>query len=830
VNKGRYWWRVTARRSWRQALLLAVLGGLLGAVALGAVAGARRTSTAYDRYLTSIRASDVFVNVPGRLPAEPVRRPIRLISQLPGIVSSAAYIGLVARPVIHGRVDRSATAPMLDGSLDGEYFRQDRMTVLAGQLPAQSSATEIVLTPRVARLFGTGVGGRVSYAFQRYGLRGLTGPVVRKAYRVAAIVELPPVLVDSTDQAEFAVLPPGATRQALPYYGYAWVAVRLAGGSAGIPALQHELARLASSMAQRERRVTGNQAVGLSFNIQRYDTVRAQVRESIRPQVTALAIFGGIAALAMLVLVGQGLTQLTSRSAPDTAVLRMLGATRAQAAVAAGLPGLLALAGGGALAVAGAVALSPLAPVGPVRNFDPVQGVQADGLVLGGGVAIAAVVLLGLLAVLTVRSVRQRPAGAAAGHPSAIAIAAARAGLPAAAVIGSRNALEPGAGARAAPVRSAIAGSIAAVTSVTAAVVFGTSLAGLVSHPARYGWNWDIAIQAQGGYSAFIPGRLNQLISDQHAVAGWSELAFTQLPIDRRVFPVMGIRRHLAPVQPLTISGRPLSAGDQIEFGETTLRDLGKKIGDTVRLGTGPDARTLTITGTVALPSFGLSTGDHVSLGRGAMLPEDTLLAVEGLKGRLTRAKVQALDLPSAVAIDLVPGATPAQRARLIHRIVSHSPDGQPGGTSAVPTAIASSVSNAAQMGNQPLALAIGLAAAAVLSLALTVLSSVRRRRQELALLKALGMTRGQVWGVIAWQTTLTLLIAIVVGLPLGIAAGRWAWHAFAGSIGAVPVTEIPLLALILGLAALAVAGNLLTAVPAAIAARTRPAVSLRAP
>jgi predicted lysophospholipase L1 biosynthesis ABC-type transport system permease subunit len=212
------------------------------------------------------------------------------------------------------------------------------------------------------------------------------------------------------------------------------------------------------------------------------------------------------------------------------------------------------------------------------------------------------------------------------------------------------------------------------------------------------------------------------------------------------------------------------------------------------------------------------------------MLPEDTLLAVEGLKGRLTRAKVQALDLPSAVAIDLVPGATPAQRARLIHRIVSHSPDGQPGGTSAVPTAIASSVSNAAQMGNQPLALAIGLAAAAVLSLALTVLSSVRRRRQELALLKALGMTRGQVWGVIAWQTTLTLLIAIVVGLPLGIAAGRWAWHAFAGSIGAVPVTEIPLLALILGLAALAVAGNLLTAVPAAIAARTRPAVSLRAP
>ena len=45
------------------------------------------------------------------------------------------------------------------------------------------------------------------------------------------------MLVDSTDTAEFAILPPGATRQALPFYGYAWVA-RLAHGTARIPALQ----------------------------------------------------------------------------------------------------------------------------------------------------------------------------------------------------------------------------------------------------------------------------------------------------------------------------------------------------------------------------------------------------------------------------------------------------------------------------------------------------------------------------------------------------------------------------------------------------------------
>jgi predicted lysophospholipase L1 biosynthesis ABC-type transport system permease subunit len=173
-------------------------------------------------------------------------------------------------------------------------------------------------------------------------------------------------------------------------------------------------------------------------------------------------------------------------------------------------------------------------------------------------------------------------------------------------------------------------------------------------------------------------------------------------------------------------------------------------------------------------------------------------------------------------------GTTGAQRAALVSRIVSANPDGTPGGSYELSHARASAIVNTEQMGGQPLALAVGLAVAAVLSLALTVLSLVRRRRRELALLKALGMTRGQVRAVIAWQTTLTLLIAVVVGGALGIAGGRLAWHAFAGSLGVVPIVQVPALVLVLGLAALVLAGNLLASLPAAVAARTRPGVSLR--
>jgi hypothetical protein len=113
-------------------------------------------------------------------------------------------------------------------------------------------------------------------------------------------------------------------------------------------------------------------------------------------------------------------------------------------------------------------------------------------------------------------------------------------------VIGSRNALEPGAGTRAVPVRSVLAGSAAAVTAVVTSVVFGASLTGLTTHPARYGWNWDVVLQAQAGFSQFQPGALSALITGQPAVAGWSELAFAQEPLDGHVLPVMGIARHEA--------------------------------------------------------------------------------------------------------------------------------------------------------------------------------------------------------------------------------------------------------------------------------------------
>ena len=833
-------WRSMLRASWRQAVVVMLLGGVLGAVALAALAGARSTAGAYSRYLKAINASDVQVNVPGALPGLSIMEPVKRLWSLPGAVSHATYVGLNALPVIRGKIDDSFITDSIEGSLDGAGFTQDTMTVVSGKLPPQASTTDIVLSPQIAALFGVGVGGRVTYVF-------LSGsqqhPATNyRSFRVAAIAYTPPALVDQADNPEGATLPPGATAQLIgKYFGYAWVGLRLTAGDAGVSDLRRRLPALVSSLETESDRVTHTQDAGLTFSVKRTRDVQDEVQQAIEPEVIALTIFGAITAVAALVLTSLAAAQLLGRTAPDARRLRALGASRRQAALVAAVPGVIPVAGIIVITAAGAVALSPLAPVGPVRFFAPGKGLHTDPLVLGAGLPALLVVLSGLLGVLALRAVRPGRPGLGSER-SAVTRAAIAAGLPPAAVVGTRNALSGGATAAGGRLASTLGGSIVAVAAIVAAVVFGASLTGLVSHPVRYGWNWDVLVQAEASYGTFLDQNLAKdpvadlrqdamigLLAGQPAVTGWSEFGFGQIPVGGLpTLPVLGLERHLGTVEPPTTSGQPLSRNDQIELGTVTLRQLGKKVGDTVTVGDAKFARRLTIVGTVTLPSFGVGLADHVSLGQGAMLPENTLLAITGAASR-PAADVSQPVFPSVAAINLRPGTTPAQRAALVHRIVSANPDGTDGGTYELPPQLASSVLNAQQLGGQPLALAAGLAAAAGLSLTMTVLVDVRRRRHEFAVLKALGMTRRQVWAAVAWQTTLTLLIAVLVGAPLGVAAGRAGWRGFADSLGVVPSTEIPLLTLIAGLLALVVAGNLLASVPAAIAARTRAALFLRA-
>ncbi len=81
----------------------------------------------------------------------------------------------------------------------------------------------------------------------------------------------------------------------------------------------------------------------------------------------------------------------------------------------------------------------------------------------------------------------------------------------------------------------------------------------------------------------------------------------------------------------------------------------------------------------------------------------------------------------------------------------------------------------------------------------------------------------------VTWQAVVLTGVALVIGIPAGIACGRLAWRIFTGQIGILLVVDIPLLSLAVLVAAALVLAVAAAAVPGESAARARPADVLRA-
>jgi ABC-type antimicrobial peptide transport system permease subunit len=127
-----------------------------------------------------------------------------------------------------------------------------------------------------------------------------------------------------------------------------------------------------------------------------------------------------------------------------------------------------------------------------------------------------------------------------------------------------------------------------------------------------------------------------------------------------------------------------------------------------------------------------------------------------------------------------------------------------------------------------PLALSAFLALLAVGAVEHALAIAVSRRRHELAVMQALGMTRRQTRMVVATQASVLAVIGLVFGVPLGFALGRSIWRVVAGF---TPLAYHPPLAvwalLLIGPVALLVA-NMLAAWPEHRAARLRTGQVLR--
>jgi len=109
------------------------------------------------------------------------------------------------------------------------------------------------------------------------------------------------------------------------------------------------------------------------------------------------------------------------------------------------------------------------------------------------------------------------------------------------------------------------------------------------------------------------------------------------------------------------------------------------------------------------------------------------------------------------------------------------------------------------------------------------LISSVLRRRRDVAVLRTMGFVRRQVTTSVAWQATTVAVVGLLFGVPLGVAFGRWGWSVVATQLGVSSEPVVPVGLLLFMVAGTLVVTNALAAFPALLAARTRPAEILRA-
>jgi hypothetical protein len=377
------------------------------------------------------------------------------------------------------------------------------------------------------------------------------------------------------------------------------------------------------------------------------------------------------------------------------------------------------------------------------------------------------------------------------------------------------------------PVRSAIVGAALAVLVLTTTVTFGASLDSLVSHPALYGWNWDYALQSTNGEGTTLP-ETQTLLDHDGDVASTSGVDFRTVEIEGQTVAALQGTDH-APFAPPVLSGHAVDGSGQVVLGQATMAQLHTRIGDTVRAVTEGGPATFTIVGTTTLPAIGISQGPHTSMGTGAYAAD----------GALSNNTPAACDGPTMIFVRLRPGVSAAAGRASLQRIAARSntifdafgPTSACAGQyiSLVGAQRPAEIVNYQSMGDTPDFFAIGLAVGAVAALGLTLTASVRRRRRDLALFKTLGFVRRQLMAAVAWQSTIAVGIGTVIGVPLGIIAGRVLWTLFARAIYVVPAPSVP--APVIGLIVVGslVLANLVAAVPGRLAARTPTALLLRA-
>ncbi len=590
---GAVWMRLRSelRTRWRAWLGLALLIGLAGAAAAAAAAGARRTETAYPRFVQAQNGYDLITGgFPGNIDPQ---RALAQIEALPEVAQWARIDVAAATAILpSGRV---APAPELMAVTDlrgRAGFRLNRFKVISGRMADLHAPGEAMIDFPTADREGLRMGSVIKYIVGDPNAK----PARLAAVRIVGIVASPgqfPAVGASPAFSSVYVTPAFAwSNHIRPSPGDAALLIKLRHGAAGRNAFL------------RQMRAAGLGRVDIPA-VQQVQT--AGIQRSILLESQALWALSVLTGLAAFAVVGQSLARQTYLDSADLPALRALGFSRAQlfslGIFRAAIIGLAAA----CVVVPVAVLLSPLTLIGLAKIAEPDPGFAVDALPLVSGAVLAAVLTMLVSAVpawtaaRTAAAVRGERPGPGRARSPAFTSALSRAWRSPAAATGVRMALQPGRGRTAVPVRSAIFGATLGVAALTASLVFAASLSHLLTTPRLSGFTWDAFVSVEGGQS-----RAAAALRADPKIAGYTRGGFTGVRIGRVGLMALVVGGS-GPARPVITAGVAPAASDEVALGASTMRDAHTAIGRTVDVVLDPAARhprptRMRVVGTVIVP------------------------------------------------------------------------------------------------------------------------------------------------------------------------------------------------------------------------------------
>lgn len=799
----------------RMASLIAVtlLVGVAGAVSIAAFTGAERAGTAYERFRSSTNEPEVIMFGGGNCPFSK-NLDLGVMASLPPVESMQlgwnTFVNVYDQqgnlliypepnfdPTLNAfdLEEPDSVRPLL---LSGRYPRTTDEVLMGwgdfegARRPVDGETIDVQI-PR-ADAFGKIAGGDE-----------LTDKDLITAPLTVVGTAIMPGELDGTS-GSLGVVPAFADKYRDEALGCQAGMFQLSGGTDGIAAFWTGAKEIAP------------EAFGFDTSTERTIAERATSLQSVM-----LRLFGGLAALAALLVLGQVLVRRTLLAATDAPVLRALGMSRGQLVRAALLPAVAVAVAGTLIAIAGAVALSVFTPLGDSRIFEPSPGTFVDPTILVVGSIAIVVAVFACVGIPAWRTSRE--AGSMLGttefsgsdRHSRTASAVATLGMPVSAVAGTRLALEPGHGRSATPVRSAIIGLTLAVTAMVAAFGFAASMDRFTSSPTLWGIRFDFATGHPFIGDIFqneaIPVVLDDPTVGDVTVGNFQEQIGLVGPNGGQSVAVWGTESLKGdPIDLTMLEGRWPEADDEIALGLQTARALGVSVGDHVQAELRSTTKDLTVVGIPVFPDFGFGPG----LGQGAgstmellneFYPEATqnLLFARFASGADHDAAFERLNR-ELLTVNRDLGIERADNGEL--------------GTSLLHTRKSREL---------PLILAGLFGLVALATLVHVLVTSVRRRRRDLAILRTIGFTRRQIVATIAWQATTIAVIALLIGVPLGFLVGRFTWALFADHLGVVSVPVEAWGSVAIVVPVVLILANLVAIGPAIFARRTQPAQVLRA-